>query len=600
MERGVRPADTSTNTIYVASFFPLSHTAHKKIRTLPPITMAPRSALAVSLVPCLLFLFVPDASLSFVSKQYPTSSINVKSRAFAASSQPLLPADLDEVSAPIEDPRSFKLEGALPRPPVPRRRFFQNVALTTTTLVASSSAVVATPASAGTATTQYLVPTPPLTNDVSWPLGKVAFSLLPLAGTSTRRATVEECVVPNQIWTHDQIQGVVNVNVPVRQTVVALSSGGLWVHNPVAPTPQLLQMMQRLVDQYGPVKHIVLGTVALEHKATLGAFASHFPNATVWVQPGQWAFPVPLPIEFYGLPQRGPRLQEIPTDWSSSTDGRRRKYQFYAREPEWLSDFEYEVLGPLYFQSVGGFSETAFYHKNSSSLIVTDVVVSVTKEPPLIVQEDPRALLFHARDAATDRIVDSIATRQKGWRRMVQFGLVFFPSHITVRSVDRALEDAKEIPPELRNLGEGAIPGSVLYPWAWVDGDADRESFDAISQNGQLFCPPILTKLILDREPQRTLEFVDRVSQRFKDMKRIIPCHLNNNAAVRGSQEFYDAFDPLRSRPDRPVPQRALAEDLALLQKASDLLTQYGIVAPSQVCDGEPARRKGRFASKVA
>jgi hypothetical protein len=45
------------------------------------------------------------------------------------------------------------------------------------------------------------------------------------------------------------------------------------------------------------------------------------------------------------------------------------------------------------------------------------------------------------------------------------------------------------------------------------------------------------------------------------------------------------------------VPQRALAEDLALLQAASDLLTRYGIVAPSQVCDGEPARQKGRFAN---
>ena len=44
-------------------------------------------------------------------------------------------------------------------------------------------------------------------------------------------------------------------------------------------------------------------------------------------------------------------------------------------------------------------------------------------------------------------------------------------------------------------------------------------------------------------------------------------------------------------------PQRALAEDLALLQEASDLLTQFGVVAQSQVCDLEPARTVGRFAS---
>jgi hypothetical protein len=428
---------------------------------------------------------------------------------------------------------------------------------------------------------------------LTWPIGKVAFSLLPLAGTSSRRATVEATVVPDTIWTHDQIQGIVNVNVPVRQTVVKLSTGGLWVHNPVAPTLQLLHMMQRLIDRYGPVRHIVLGSVALEHKATLGAFASHYPNATVWLQPGQWAFPVALPIEFYGLIQRGRRLQEI----SVTPGGPRSKYRYYARDPEWLSDFDYEVLGPLEFQSVGAFSETAFYHRDTSSLILTDAVVSVTEDPPAIVQEDPRALLYHARDTALDHVQDSVETRQKGWRRMVQFGLVFFPSHITVKNVGEALDEARMVPEDLRNLGEGAIPGSILYPWSWDGNDADLESFRAISENGKLFCPPILTKLILDREPERTLEWVDRVATRFRGMKRIIPCHLNNDVVVKDSDDFYHAFDPLRSRPDKLVPQRALAEDLALLQKASDLLSVYGVVAPSQVCDGEPARKKGRFAS---
>lgn len=154
------------------------------------------------------------------------------------------------------------------------------------TLTAASTMVLPTSASAlAEATTTLIVPTPPVTRDLSWPLGKVAFSLLPLAGSS-RRATVEECIVPGKVWTHDQIQGIVNVNVPVRQTVIALQGGGLWVHNPVAPTPQLLKMMQKLEQQYGPVKHIVLGTVALEHKATLGPFAQNFRQATVWIQPG--------------------------------------------------------------------------------------------------------------------------------------------------------------------------------------------------------------------------------------------------------------------------------------------------------------------------
>jgi hypothetical protein len=393
---------------------------------------------------------------------------------------------------------------------------------------------------------------------------------------------VEQTIVPNQIWTHDQLQGIVNVNVPVRQTVVKLSKqagGGLWVHNPVAPTHQLLSMMKNLEQQHGPVRHIVLGTVALEHKATFGAFCRQFPDATVWIQPGQWSFPVQLPLAFFGVPQFGSKFQQLqPEDVSI---------------PEWASDFDWEILGPLRFQSVGGFSETAFFHKHTKSLIVTDTVVSVTETPPPIMAEDPRALLYHARDNISEIVQDTTEARKKGWRRMVQFGLVFFPSQIDVSSAGQALADASRIYPSMKNLGDDGVPFS-LYPWSW-HGDDDAKNFHQISQNGTLFCPPILTKLILDREPQRALQWVDQVASRF-DFERIIPSHLNNNVKA-SPREFRAAFDCLRSTPANPIPQRPLAEDLALLQTASDALTKYGIVAPSQVCDGEPARVNGRFAA---
>jgi hypothetical protein len=464
-----------------------------------------------------------------------------------------------------------------------RRRLVQSA------ITVSSSALL--PALPAVAKDPYLIPTPPYTKDLDWPLGKVAFSLLPLSGTWSCRATVQQEIVRDQVWTHDQIQGIVNVNVPVRQTVVKLQSGGLWVHNPVAPTAQLLQMMTALVQKHGPVTHIVLGSVALEHKATFGAFASHFPNAICWAQPGQWSFPFNLPISWTtGIRQRRFKLRTIPVQQQQQ-----QQSSSIVAPPEWTSDFDFQVLGPFQFKSVGAFSETAFYHRSTKTLIVTDAVVSVTQTPPAILQEDPRALLYHARDKATDVVEDSRAAREKGWRRMVQFGLVFFPSQINVSTVQQAFKDSEQVPASLRNLGEGAIPGGRLYPWSW-NADSDKRNFEQISQHGKLFCPPILTKLILDREPARTLEWVDIVSTRFKDMQRIIPCHLNNNIRVRGSREFSQAFDALRSRPERLVPQRALAEDLALLQKASDLLTRAGIVAPSQVCDGEPARQKGRFA----
>lgn len=439
----------------------------------------------------------------------------------------------------------------------------------------------------------YAVPSPADSAAKSWPLGKVAFSLLPLAGTFTRRATVETTIIKDIMWTHDQIQGVVNVNVPVRQTVIRLKDGGLWVHNPVAPTPQLLEMMRELEKKYGPVKHIVLGTVALEHKATFGPFCQNFPKATVWIQPGQWAFPVDLPIDALGVRQKGQRLRELPVPGRPATNSIFRTNAKYG-PPEWEDEIEYEVLGPITFQSVGAFSETAFYHKSSQSLIVTDVVVGVDKNPPAIIQEDPRALLFHARDNITEIVADTPENRERGWRRMVQFGLVFFPSQITVVPTGEALKEASKVDPRMKNLGDGAVPIN-LYPWAW-DGNSDEKNFEAISNNGKLFCPPILTKLILDREPLVTLDWASRVCKRFPDMKRIIPCHLNNNIEMT-AKEFSDAFDPLRSTQANLKSQRPLAEDLALLQKASDLLTDLKIVGPSQVCDGEAARRFGRFAS---
>jgi hypothetical protein len=476
-----------------------------------------------------------------------------------------------------------------------RRKFLSSVAstaigtLAATTLSPSLSTAAAPPAAT--------IASPAFSKDLSWPLGKVAFSLLPLAGTSTRRATVEEEIVPGKIWTQDQLQGIVNVNVPVRQTVIKLSEaagGGLWVHNPVAPTPQLLRMMRRLEEQHGPIRHIVLGTVALEHKATFGAFARQFPKATVWIQPGQWAFPLNLSIVELGVTQRGPRLREIPVAGKPVSSN---VYEYYAEKdpiPEWATDFDWEVLGPLKFKSVGAFSETAFFHKSTKSLIVTDTVVSITDTPPKIIAEDPRAMLFHARDSISEIVEDTPANRQRGWRRMVQFGLVFFPSQIDVVPAGEALTEATHIDARMKPLGEGAVPIS-LYPWTWR-GNADQTNFEAISKNGAPFCPPILTKLILDREPQRTIEWVDTVSRRF-DFKRVIPSHLNNNIKA-GPKEFSTAFDMLRSMPPgkQPYPQRPLTEDLALLQKASDLLTRVGVVGPSQVCDGEPARKKGRFA----
>ncbi len=106
-------------------------------------------------------------------------------------------------------------------------RFLTYATTTVATVAASSSSSNALESTAMPAPAAAAAPSSGATivaaaggRETYWPLGKVAFSLLPLSGTYTRRATVIEEVAGGSIWTCDQIQGVVNVNVPVRMVVV--------------------------------------------------------------------------------------------------------------------------------------------------------------------------------------------------------------------------------------------------------------------------------------------------------------------------------------------------------------------------------------------
>ena len=77
---------------------------------------------------------------------------------------------------------------------------------------------------------------------------------------------------------------------------------------------------------------------------------------------------------------------------------------------------------------VGGFGDTAFFHKKTKTLLVTDAVIRVDDDAPAIIQEDPRSLLYHSRDSMTEIVDDTLLNRQKGWRRLVLFGLTFNPA----------------------------------------------------------------------------------------------------------------------------------------------------------------------------
>ena len=83
-------------------------------------------------------------------------------------------------------------------------------------------------------------------------------------------------------------------------------------------------------------------------------------------------------------------------------------------------------------EGVGGFGETAFFHKETKTLLVTDTIIRVDDEPPAIIQEDPRSLIYHSRDRMSDIVDDTPENRRKGLRRMVLFGLFFQPAGINI------------------------------------------------------------------------------------------------------------------------------------------------------------------------
>lgn len=132
-----------------------------------------------------------------------------------------------------------------------------------------------------------------------------------------KRQTIRNEVIKDTIWTFDQIQGIFYVVVPIRMTAVKLAEGGLLIYAPVAPTPECIRLINELVAKHGDVKYIILPTISgVEHKIFVGPFARHFPNATVFVAPSQWSFPLNLPLSWLGLPRK--RTQVLPVDSSKA------------------------------------------------------------------------------------------------------------------------------------------------------------------------------------------------------------------------------------------------------------------------------------------
>lgn len=292
-----------------------------------------------------------------------------------------------------------------------------------------------------------------------------------------KRHTIRRELLPGQLWALEQLQGVFYVAVPIRMLVLKLQEG-LLLYAPVAATAACIALIKQLEHEHGPVRTIVHpSSSGLEHKVGVPAMARAFPEAQLWVTPGQWSFPLPLPLPWLGFPEGRTRVL--------FKDGLPHQDQL-----TWLS------LGPVPL-GPGPFHEACCLHKATGALLVTDALISVSDQWPSLLDQDPRPLLFHGRESGAEAMLDSPQMRLKGWRRLVLFACYLRPA-----AVSQVLR---------------------MFPFRWQESWED--DFEILSKAGALQVAPILEELVFPRHRKLMADWLMNCS--LLPVRWVIPAHFN-------------------------------------------------------------------------
>lgn len=145
---------------------------------------------------------------------------------------------------------------------------------------------------------------------------------------------------PDSLWAVEMPCKMLGVSMGARSTLVRLPDGGLWVHSPIALSPEL-----RLeVDALGPLRCIVAPTKV--HTAYTASWAASYPEAKVFVSP-QWKKALPSPPQVLGE----------------------------ADEAMWSG-----VLRQVPLRGSALIDEVEFFHSRSKTLIVCDLLFNLPSE----------------------------------------------------------------------------------------------------------------------------------------------------------------------------------------------------------------------------
>ncbi|MCA9704816.1 MAG: DUF4336 domain-containing protein [Myxococcales bacterium] len=155
-----------------------------------------------------------------------------------------------------------------------------------------------------------------------------------MLGSVPDPSPVLEPFVADELWTARVPLRFFGIQMGTRMTVVRLRDGGLWIHSPVRPTPELCDALDRLGEP-----RVVVAPNFLHH-LYVGDFVARYP------------------VPVYGsrrLPRKRPDLEFAGV---------------LGDEPEaaWAGQIDQAALG-----GDGMFDEVAFLHRATGTLVLTDL-----------------------------------------------------------------------------------------------------------------------------------------------------------------------------------------------------------------------------------
>jgi hypothetical protein len=164
-----------------------------------------------------------------------------------------------------------------------------------------------------------------------------------------RRRAVNE-LVADRLWISEMPLRLFGVELGTRMSVVRLSGegGGLWLHSPVT----LHRSLREELDGLGRVRFVVCPNRG--HHMFAGEYFAAYPDAS-----------------FYAAPGLSEKRPDLPFDGVLGDEP----------EPGWAQDLKQAI-----FRGERLLREVMFYHQESRTLIVTDLVQSADSGSPLLMR----------------------------------------------------------------------------------------------------------------------------------------------------------------------------------------------------------------------